>query len=781
MQNLKENHNADVLALCDRVKKGNDKLFQAWLQIRELADKEEWSYQMDRWQEATEKLHQLCQELKLKGYTDCLYFENGKKMRRCLDNPDGFWCQVCPSIYPYWETERMGQPGSKVPKPELVAEVVALHTRKLLDSRGWCLWKCSRFDGEEIVVVRDETVVGYPRGHRVYSEAELEKLVQGNIMDSRDGDFTVSDASGAVNATAIAVPPPGGLITDPAEARALAEHLARESPVALDLETTGLDPHQAKVRLVSLATSEGTWVVDAFHVPLDGLRPVLEGAPRKICHNAKCEARFLMASGIQRPGPFFDTLLADQVLGGRSYGRSLAEVTNEYLDQKLDKSQQKSNWSQALTPEQLDYARRDAEVLLGLAAAQERELEANRLSAVAELEFRALPCIAWMEQQGAPFQLDDWNTIAQEAEGERSRLVQELNRAVRTVLPGDMFGDSSVNWDSVPQVVKLLNDLGLEVADTRQETLEAFREAHPVISLLLDYRQAAKRMGTYGKDWSKYINPATVRIHPDWKQIGAETGRMACREPNLQNLPRDPRYRACFTPAPGRVLAMADYSQIELRIVAELTGDKRLVAAFREGQDLHALTASLVLGKPVGDITPEERQMAKALNFGLIYGLGAKGLIAHARSNYRVELTEIQAQQFRNKFFQAYPSVRKWQYAHSRDTESRTLLGRRRVFTEDNPATWRFNTPVQGTGADIVKLALAYLWETPGPEDTFPVLVIHDEIVVETPAECVEEAETWLRGAMERAGAQTLNLVPVVVETNIENTKEGARQDSRQG
>ena len=185
MQNLKENYSPEVLALRDRVKKGNDKLFQAWLQIRELADdKEEWSRQMDRWQEATEKLHRLCQELRLKGYTDCLYLENGEKMRRCLDNRDGFWCQVCPSIYPYWETELMQLPSPRVPKPELVAEVVALRTRKLLDSRGWCLWKCSLFGGEVIVVVKDETVDGYPKGHPVYSEAELEKLMHGNIKDS---------------------------------------------------------------------------------------------------------------------------------------------------------------------------------------------------------------------------------------------------------------------------------------------------------------------------------------------------------------------------------------------------------------------------------------------------------------------------------------------------------------------------------------------------------------------------------------------------------------------
>lgn len=184
MENLKESHSPEVLALRDRVKKGNDKLFQAWLQIRELADKEEWSRQMDRWSEAGQKLHALCDELKLKGYNDCLYLENGKKVRSCLDNPDGFWCQVCPSVYPYWEAELMNLPSPKVPKRELMADLVALHTRRLLSSRGWHLWKCDVLGGEVIVVVRDEKVAGVPEGYPVYTEAELKKLFSEDINES---------------------------------------------------------------------------------------------------------------------------------------------------------------------------------------------------------------------------------------------------------------------------------------------------------------------------------------------------------------------------------------------------------------------------------------------------------------------------------------------------------------------------------------------------------------------------------------------------------------------
>lgn len=553
-------------------------------------------------------------------------------------------------------------------------------------------------------------------------------------------------------------------ITDAEEARRLAWALKDVEFVALDLETTGLDPHTDRARLLALATVRQSWVVDLEKVPVHVLNPILLGGPRKIAHNAKFDCRFLMGAGVARPYPWWDTLLADQLLHNRSFGNSLAEVAKRYLDVDLDKTLQDSDFGGEISPEQVAYARKDAEVLIPLHQALTSALEEAGMSAVASLEMDALPAIAWMEHQGASFNLDAWTALADEAEQKKAVHLKQLMEIVTEDLgANDLFGQRQIDWDSVQQVTEVLRLLGIEVSDTRQETLDGLRDQHRIIPVLLEYREAAKRSGTYGMDWLKHVSPATGRLHADWRQIGAESGRMACRKPNLQNLPRDPRYRACFEPGPGRVLVKADYSQIELRIIAQMSGDAQMRKAFEQGNDLHTLTAAVVMGKEASEVTPEERQMAKAVNFGLVYGMGARGLKAYAKNSYGVTLTDEQAEQFRARYFQAFAGVRKWHQTHVRDAESRTLIGRRRILRPNGPPTEKYNSPVQGTGADLLKLALVNLWDSMPPRDTWPVAVVHDEIQVECPTELADEASEWVKTAMEKAGAQMLN-IPVVVE-----------------
>jgi DNA polymerase-1 len=207
---------------------------------------------------------------------------------------------------------------------------------------------------------------------------------------------------------------------------------------------------------------------------------------------------------------------------------------------------------------------------------------------------------------------------------------------------------------------------------------------------------------------------------------------MSCRHPNVQNLPRGPRYRRCFGAPPGRVLVKADYSQIELRIAAKIAREDRMIEAYRAGEDLHALTARLVLGKE--DVSKDDRQNAKSLNFGLLYGMGARGLRAYALSNYGVRLGDGQAAEYRAAFIKAYPALARWhqRVRTSRGPVVRTLTSRRRKLGPETPDTTRLNTPVQGTGVDGLKLALALLWERraecPG---AVPVLAVHDELVLE--------------------------------------------------
>jgi DNA polymerase-1 len=201
-----------------------------------------------------------------------------------------------------------------------------------------------------------------------------------------------------------------------------------------------------------------------------------------------------------------------------------------------------------------------------------------------------------------------------------------------------------------------LRAIGIELPNANDDSLAAVD--HPLAVLLRDYRSANKLATTYGKVWVKNAY-RDGRLYPSWKQIGADSGRMACSAPNLQNLPRDLRYRACFRAPDCRVLVKADYSQIELRIAAKISGDAEMAADYQRGEDLHARTARTVLG--IAEVTKEHRQLAKALNFGLLYGMGAKGFRDYARNNYGVDLSLENAQAYRSAFFKSYPGLAAWQ------------------------------------------------------------------------------------------------------------------------
>jgi DNA polymerase-1 len=296
---------------------------------------------------------------------------------------------------------------------------------------------------------------------------------------------------------------------------------------------------------------------------------------------------------------------------------------------------------------------------------------------------------------------------------------------------------------------------------------------HPLASLLRDYRAAKKLATTYGAGWLKggYCDG---RVYANWWQLGAGSGRMACSNPNLQNLPRDQQYRQCFAAPPGRVLVKADYSQIELRIAAKIANETNMIEAYRRGDDLHVLTARQVVGN--NEISKADRQLAKAVNFGLLYGMGARGFRVYARTKYGVELTEEQAQQYRSAFFKAYPGLAAWHRkvgrTEKRPIETRTLAGRRVLnvsgFNE------KLNTPVQGTGADGLKRALGLLWERRGKcPGAAPVLVVHDEIVIECDQSQADDAAVWLKQAMLDGMTSLIDPVPVEVEVSIARTWAG--------
>jgi DNA polymerase-1 len=550
-----------------------------------------------------------------------------------------------------------------------------------------------------------------------------------------------------------------------ADLPAVAQAIDESVRIGLDTETTGLNPRTDRARLLTLATDRGPWLVDLFTVdpaPLWGLlaeRPV-------IMHNAVFDLAFLRPLGFT-PGPVADPILLSRLLHGTRHSKGfhgLEECAARELGRTLDKAQQKSDWSGALTREQLDYAALDAAVLLPLHEVLDGKVREAGMAKVADIENRCLPAVAWLASAGLAFDADAWVVLAQDAAARAEQLARDLDAAA-PARDGYLTMSGAWEWDSPQQVLDALRLLGFEIEGTDDDTLAGID--HRLAALLRDYRAARKLVTTYGPGWvGKALHCG--RAFAGWQQIGADSGRMACAKPNLQNLPRDKRYRRCFVAPPGRVLVKADYSQIELRIAAKVSGDEAMLTAYRAGEDLHTLTAQRVLG--IADVTKEHRQLAKAVNFGLLYGMGAKGFRLYARSNYGLNLTEEDAGRYRRAFFTAYPGLRRWHNATpKRAIDTRTLAGRRRQGVER--FTEKLNTPVQGTGADGLKLALALLWERqaecPG---AFPVLAVHDEIVVECDGCQAEAVAGWLRHAMVDAMGPLIDPVPVEVEMKAGRT-----------
>jgi DNA polymerase-1 len=567
------------------------------------------------------------------------------------------------------------------------------------------------------------------------------------------------------------------LIRDAAELAPVAQSLDDAGRVGLDCETTGLDPRRDQVRLLSLAVptqdnSQFVWLVDCFAIDPAPLWEALSGC-ELVGHNLLFDLQFLMRLGFE-PERVTDTFLLSQLLDGPRKGRGyhgLAGCIARELHVEMPKELQRSDWSGTLSAGQLDYAARDADVLLPLADALRRKIQAAGMDGAAATEMGALPAIAWMSRSGVPFDLGDWDALAAAATTQVAALGGRLDERAPQQ-PGSLLGKHGWNWSSPEQVLEVFRLLGSPLKNTDDDALAGC--GHPLATVLREHRTASKLASTYGPKWyAEALHDG--RLSTNWKQIGCITGRMASASPNLQNLPADPRYRRCFSAPEGRVLVKADYSQIELRIAAKVTGDKAMLDAYASGQDLHTLTARRMTGK--AEVTKAERSMAKPVNFGLIYGLSAGSLMRKAKAEYGLDLSEQDAVRYRQAFFDTYAGVRRWHSRLKADTSDhvRTLAGRRVLLGDDSWYGKRANYIVQGTGGDGIKRALALLWERrsncPG---AFPVLAIHDELVVECAADQAEAAKAWLENAMLDGMASLIAPVPVAVEVTVARTWGGA-------
>src|SRR6185436_8450139 len=318
-------------------------------------------------------------------------------------------------------------------------------------------------------------------------------------------------------------------------------------------------------------------------------------------------------------------------------------------------------------------------------------------------------------------------------------LSDELRRELAAGVPQlTLFGEPpNINLDSPTQVVDALANMGIKVEGTRSWQLQPMATEHQAIEKLLEYRSVQKLLSSYGLGLLEHINPVTRRIHADFRQLGATGGRMSCSDPNLQQVPHTVEYRSCFRAPQGRKLVIADYSQIELRILADWSQDTALVKALLSGEDLHCVTASQMFGIPLEQVSKNQRAAAKQLNYGIMYGLGAPGLAA------RIDCSAEVAEGLIRKYFAAYSGVASFLREAAdraiKEREARTRSGRLITFTFDAgdraqvAANQRLgkNAPIQGSSADIIKRALGLLYDGLKPFDARIVNCVHDEIVVE--------------------------------------------------
>jgi DNA polymerase-1 len=565
------------------------------------------------------------------------------------------------------------------------------------------------------------------------------------------------------------------LVTDAGELSGVAEALAGAEAIGADIETTDLSPRDGKTRLLQLATPDETFVVDAFAVrDLSPLSGVLEGGPVKAFHNSKFDYQFLLAEHGISLSPIFDTMLAAQLLDGGDYGASYAleAVAERYLDEAVDKSEQRADWSGELSRAQLEYAARDAAILLPLRERLAERLEEEGLGYISGVEFGAVAAISEMELAGVKLDVARWKELEKTVRERRDRAAEHLESFFpppEGVLPLEGLGPR-LNLNSPKQITDAFRTLGIELPDTKVWTL--LKIEHPAAKALLEYRELQKKLGTYLETYPSFIHPKTGRIHANFLQCRVPTGRLACTNPNIQQIPHEDEFRRCFVAEEGNVLVIADYSQIELRILAEVSDDPAFVGAFQRGDDLHRLTAATMYGVPMEEVTREQRSDAKRINFGLMYGRGARSLSAQLGTD------EERGRQLIDEYFANYPKVQRFlQRTANRamsDRTLRTLAGRVRKFGKDPVADDRgamrreaMNYPIQGAASDIAKLALGYVREELEGLDARLINCIHDEFVVECEEGISDEVSERTRRAMIRAGEEVLEKVPVDVEVVV--------------
>lgn len=557
-------------------------------------------------------------------------------------------------------------------------------------------------------------------------------------------------------------------IRDAGDLDRVATEVAEAGTVALDLETTGLSPLDHHPRLLQLGLPDGqVYVVDLFATGgIGGVGLALCGVV-VVGHNLQFDLGFLQHHFGIRPDRAWDCMVASRLLDASEHlhekgFHGLRSVLSRYLEVELSKEQQASDWSGALTGEQLRYAAADVRHLLALRARLASDLEVRGLAEVFDLECGLLPVVAAMELAGVGFDTGAWTALVASYTREADALERSLTLAL-----------GIENVRSPKQLVAGLKSIGIATEETNSEALAA-HASHPVVRDLQRYRTLRGFISNSGERVMAASGTSPDgRVHASFNPMAAPTGRWGCSNPNLLALPKTQDVRACVVPAEGHVLVVADYAAIELRVLAHITQDPLLTQVFRDGGDPHRLTASLVLGKSPDEVTKEERQSAKAINFGFAFGMGAGSFVSYALENYGVTLTRPEAAAFRCAYLAAYGGIANWQRQTkaAMPLEVRSASGRTWAFPDRvRGYTQRLNMPVQGTAADGLKAAIVLLDPRLRDLNARLLLAVHDELVVEVPTARAEEALAAVEEAMRAGMERFVTTVPIRVEASVRTT-----------
>jgi DNA polymerase-1 len=581
------------------------------------------------------------------------------------------------------------------------------------------------------------------------------------------------------------------LIDDEQSLRELVERLGKEKEICIDTETTNVRPMLADLVGIGL----GTHPREAWYVPCNAklgkakalslLKPLLEN-PRIgfIGHNIKYDLHVLLNEGIPLKKISFDTILASYLISPQTQRHNLDQLSLEKLgkvkipiEALIGKGKKQITMDAVPLDKITAYCCEDVDYTLKLKKIFEKDLEKFELKELFEqFELPLIPILTQMERNGIFVDLKKLEKMSEELKGK----LQELEHKIYH-LAGEKF-----NLNSPKQLSSILFEkMGIKTPkktttgfSTAADVLESLKTESPIVKEILEYRTLEKLRSTYVDALPDQVNPHTCRIHCTFNQSVAATGRLSCQNPNLQNIPvrteEGKKIREAFRPQKAHYsFVSADYSQIELRLLAHLSEDPALLKAFRQGEDIHTYTAALVFGVPLKEVTPHMRYQAKTVNFGIIYGQQAFGLSQQLGIDYH------QAEEFIKTYFERYGRVKEFlqfcKESVQKTGRAITLTGRQRPIPEihnKNPALraaaerLAINTPLQGTAADLIKMAMiqvaAHL--KTHPSQGMMLLQIHDELLFETPDEEAQGLASKVKEIMERIF--DLN-VPLIVDISI--------------